>query len=129
MRNEKAVKELIKRYEKVKQKRQSKIVEELAEIVFARFEAILEKDLAVDQIVFERNPFTKCIDITFCVEEFENIVKSIENSELLMKPTDVQYFELTIEFWHEKMKVLGFVEDEVWSGAYNEDIVSFVVKQ
>ena len=51
MRNEKAVKELIERYEKVKQKRQNEIIEKLAEMVFARFEAILEQELPVDQIV------------------------------------------------------------------------------
>lgn len=129
MRNKKEVRELIERYEEVKRKRQNKIVEELAEMVFERFKIILEQDLPVDQIVFAKNSNTKCIDVTFVIEEFENFTKSIENSFILIMSTSVRYFELTIEYWHEKMIDLGFLEDEVWSGDYCKDTVSFVVKQ
>ena len=125
MRNEKEVKKLVERYEKVKQERSDKIVDELCELIFSGVEKILDKDLSVYLIVLKKNVYTECIDIVFVLEEYESIVKSIENRELLYISTEVRYFETTLDECHNKLAELGFVEEDIHEGDYMEDEVSF----
>ena len=125
MRNEKEVKKLVERYEKVKQERSDKIVDELCELIFSGVEKILDKDLSVYLIVLKKNVYTECIDIVFVLEEYESIVKSIENRELLYISTEVRYFETTLDECHNKLAELGFVEKNIYEGDYMEDEVSF----
>jgi len=123
----KEVTKLVERCKDVRSKSFEEIVENLSEKIFNRIEELVDKELPVLSIVFEKNANTGCIDITFDLEETESIVKSIENCDLLHLCTNITYHELTLEFWHNKMKNIDFIENETWSGKYNEDEVVFVL--
>lgn len=129
MRNEKAVNDLAERYWNLKQERENKIIEELCELIFNGVEKILDKELTVFVITLQKNYDTDCIDIIFQLEEYENIAKSIENRHLLRISTEIRYFETTLEFCHKRLAGLHFVMEELNSGDYNEEEVSFVMNR
>ena len=129
MRNEKAIAELAERYAVLNQDRENKIIEDLCELIFNGVEKILDKELSVFSIVLQKNHDTDCIDIVFQLEEYENIAKSIENRHLLRISTEIRYFETTLEFCHKRLADWHFVMEELNSGDYNEDEVSFVMNR
>lgn len=125
MRNEQKVAKLMKRYEKIRNEREEKIINDLSELILTGVEKILDKNLSVFLIGLKKNIQTHCIDICFELAEYESIVRTIENRDILRIPTDIKYFETTLNFCHKNLADLGVVEEEICSGGYDEEEVYF----